>query len=64
MDGWPEGHTIGVYLSDGVDHHLVATARSVSDVPLLFRGLATKWEDSASVVQRIEAEPPDSAHFY
>lgn len=63
MDDWPQGHTIGVYLSDGVDHHLVATARSVSDVPSLFRGLANKWEDSASVERLSEDVLPDSAHF-
>ena len=64
MHDWPAGHTIGIYLSGGVDYQLVATARAVSDVPSLFRALAKKWEDSASAAHLSDDALPDSAHFY
>lgn len=46
MNGWPNDHTIGVYLSDGADLRLVATVRSDKDLPSLFHGLAKRLADS------------------
>lgn len=42
--GWPGDHSIGVYLSVGGVHTLVATARGRGDVSRLFRGLADSWD--------------------
>lgn len=49
LSRWPADHTIGVYLCVDGEMRPVGTARRSSDVPHLFRHLATAWETYGSL---------------